>query len=274
MKRNLIILFALLFCAGCYKIVYTNSYILGFHDIQSMGAIGKYVSIGDENYVRVNVHVKTARMVTDVFGDRVSENGSYKELCKKYGDVSYRKRSLSTGANLGTPNGYSWPNADIREIEVISNDDWDATHPAGSLLNDIAWFTSTSLYPFIKDSYSGFSYKPEEWSEFYQTSYRNIQSSRDWETRPVDKLLSKIYFYEIYLLGFGGQLTQPGGLGYEEPDMLYFKPDIDSDYDPWVMTYNMFALYIPKSDTLSTPKLTITITDENSRVFTFDVEME
>ncbi len=272
MKRSLIILFALLLCAGCHKVVTTRSYLLAFYEIQSMGAIGKYVSIGEENYVRVNVHVKTARMVTDVFGDRVSENGSFEDLCKKYGDVSYKKRSLSTGASLGTPNEYSWPNADIREIEVISNDDWDATHPAGSLLNDIAWFTSASVYPFIKDSYSQFLYTPEEWSDFFRDSHGT--NSRYWESHPVDKLLSQIYFYEIYLLGSGNQLAEPGGYGYEEPDMLYFKPDIDSDYDPWVMSYNMFALYIPISDTLSTPDLTITIRDENSKVFTFDVEMQ
>ena len=47
MKCNLIILFALLLCAGCHKVVYTNSYILAFYDIQSMEAIGKYLSIGD-----------------------------------------------------------------------------------------------------------------------------------------------------------------------------------------------------------------------------------
>ena len=270
MKRNLIFLFALLLCAGCYKIIYTNSYILGFYDIQNMGAIGKYVSIGGENYVRVNVHVKTARMVTDVLGDRVSENGTYEELCKKYGDVSYRQKII-INHDLGATAGYSWPNADIREIEVISNDDWDATHPAGSLLNDIAWFTSASVYPFIQDSYSQFLYEPEEWSEFFRNSHGT--NSRYWESHPVDKLLSQIDYDEIYLLGSGSQLTEPGGYGYEEPDMLYFPPDVRSYNDPWQMTYNMFALYIPKSDTLSTPKLTIIITDENSRVFTFDVEM-
>lgn len=270
MKRKRLLLATLLILAAVScGYIEVNSYMLGFYDIVSMGAVGRQVNIGGEEYIQLRVHVKKARMVTDVFGDRQSENGSYEELCRKYGDVSFRRRTLSLSANIGEPLQYCWPNADFRSIEVISGHEWDSSHPAGSSLDDLVWFVSQSVYPFIQSSYTAFDYHAYEWSEFFRSCYGGNHRMYAY---PVDGPLSEIEPHDMMLLGPGSSLTQPGGLGYEEPDMLYFPPDVDSDDDPWLMSYNTFALFIPVSDS-GASDLTVIITDENGENYTVVPEM-
>lgn len=268
MKR-LIPFFLLLSAAfSCgYFVVHSHSYILGFYEVCSIGAGGEYVDIGGVEYLRVNVHVKEARMVTDVFGNRPSENGSYEELCGKYGDVSYPLRTLNSDANRGDPVLSSWPNADFRDIDVICNTEWDDLHPAGSSLRDIAWLAGVSTYPYIQNAYSEFRYSPYEWSEFYRNCYG--ETANDWRGYPVDKPLKDISPDDLILLGFGNMLVQPGGVGYEDADLLYFPPDVQPwmDYDPGSMNFNMFALFIPVSGD-GKADLSVVVTDEDSETFT------
>lgn len=167
--KKILVAVLLLASASCgYLVVRTHSFMLGFYDIESMGGKLSDVNVSGEDCLRIDVYVKKARMVTDLFGNRPSGNGSYDELCRKYGDLSYPERSFSSGSNPGAVYDCCCPNSDFMYVEVVSNLDWDTEHPAGSSLNDETWFTAVSAYPYIQSSYEMFGYDPDEWSEFFR----------------------------------------------------------------------------------------------------------
>ena len=271
MKKGVFIIFAALFLVSCgLMVVNVRSYILGFYEIFSIEGNASYVQVDGKDYLRVNVHVKKARMVTDVFGTRESENGSYRQLCEKYGDVSYRKRSLSRNESLGTPLRYCWPNADFRSMEIISLNDWDEGHPAGSSLNDIAWFTSTTLYPFIRNSYKPYRYQPGSMSEFFVLFAGNRDGEKEWH--PLDLPMDELEPEDLRLLGPSGNLTQPGGLGYEEPDMLFYPPDVDFyENKEDTPAFSILSVFIPVDSIRQDYRLRIVMTDENQETFSFEL---
>ena len=74
----------------------------------------------------------------------------YTALSEKYGDVSYN-RHISVDHEL-----YINPvvDIDIQNIQVVSNNDYDERHPAGSDLSDIINFIGASPYRFIQNNYA------------------------------------------------------------------------------------------------------------------------
>ena len=86
----------------------------------------------------------------------------YVELCNKHEDYGYthqvrylifKDKNTNNGQGY-IPNYTYWDITPIL-IDVVSNADYDETHPAGTSLNDITLFTTFSPYPFIKNGYTG-----------------------------------------------------------------------------------------------------------------------
>ena len=73
----------------------------------------------------------------------------YISLSEKYGDVSYNRNIYVYHEN------YINPIIDIyiKNIQVVSNNDYDDHHPAGSNLSDIINYIGASPYRFIQNNY-------------------------------------------------------------------------------------------------------------------------
>ena len=86
----------------------------------------------------------------------------YIELCNKHEDYGYTHEIQILSAKrtenqngLGYVKGYTYWDITPVSIDIVSNADYDETHPAGTSLNDITLFTTFSPYPFIKNGYTG-----------------------------------------------------------------------------------------------------------------------
>lgn len=76
---------------------------------------------------------------------------------------------------------------DFVNLEVWSSADWDAEHPAGTSLNDLARFSSNTPWPYIQSGYTQ-KYHEQLNGEYY----------------PVDKLISELTPDDMTLLPRGG----------------------------------------------------------------------
>jgi hypothetical protein len=73
--------------------------------------------------------------------------GRFKQLCEKYNDTWYNQAILA-------PWAYEASADEFTAIEVVSDLDWDADHPAGTSLADIITFLGSSPYRFIQSGYA------------------------------------------------------------------------------------------------------------------------
>ena len=97
-------------------------------------------------YTSENDKVKTAVYSFDAKGE---EKKRYDELCKSHNDISYnQKRRYIKFPGWGICSAI-----DFREIDVVSDKDFDAEHPAGTSLKDIVRFVSVSPKKFIDSGY-------------------------------------------------------------------------------------------------------------------------
>ena len=97
-------------------------------------------------YTSENDKVKTAVYSFDAKGE---EKKRYDELCKIHNDISYnQKRRYIKFPDWGICSAI-----DFKEIDVVSNKDFDSEHPAGTSLKDIVRFVSVSPKKFIDSGY-------------------------------------------------------------------------------------------------------------------------
>ena len=77
---------------------------------------------------------------------------------------------------------------------------------------------------------------------------------------------------DLRLLGPSGNLTQPGGLGYEEPDMLFYPPDVDFyENKEDTPAFSILSVFIPVDSIRQDYRLRIVMTDENQETFSFEL---
>ena len=84
------------------------------------------------------------------------EKERYKELCIKHNDLGYNERKvdpkdLDTGDF--TYRMVYWK--DFVAIDVVSDRDFDAEHPAGSSLGDVVGYRGWSYWEYVKNGYMG-----------------------------------------------------------------------------------------------------------------------
>ena len=132
---------AVLLCMGCdiSKTELFKSYINTYYyseniqlRITDTGNIAIY-----REYTSKKDNIKTA---VYSFKSKGEEKKIYNELCKIHNDLSYnQKKSYIVDPLWGKCSAI-----DFREIDVVSNKDFDSEHPAGKLLKDIVRFVSIS----------------------------------------------------------------------------------------------------------------------------------
>ena len=151
MKRVIFLsLAAVLLCMGCdiSKTELFKSYINTYYyseNIQLRITDAGNISIYRE-YTSKEDNIKTASYS---FKSKGEEKKRYDELCKIHNDLSYnKKRSYIVVPIWGICSAI-----DFREIDVISDKDFDSEHPAGTSLKDIVRFVSVSPKKFIDSGY-------------------------------------------------------------------------------------------------------------------------
>ena len=83
------------------------------------------------------------------FESKGEEKKRYDELCKIHNDMNYnQKRSYIKFTGWGICSAI-----DFKEIDVVSDKDFDSEHPAGTSLKDIVRFVSVSPKKFIDSGY-------------------------------------------------------------------------------------------------------------------------
>ena len=103
----------------------------------------------------------------------------YKEYAKFYGDTTYHGRHI-----LGDPNACA---ASLSKIDVTSDKDYDETHPAGTILNDLFLISYPRLFQYIKSGY-----KPQEGLNSYQLD--SISELTEFKEEPLFACETNLFF--------------------------------------------------------------------------------
>ena len=133
------------------------------------------------------------------FESKGEEKKRYDELCKIHNDLSYnKKRSYIVVPIWGICSAI-----DFREIDVISDKDFDSEHPAGTSLKDIVRFVSVSPKKFIDSGYQEtFNWEKNEPKIFKKEKETNklFSYSELKNYFPINGLLKDIGTYEMQML--------------------------------------------------------------------------
>ena len=200
MKRLILLsIAALLLLLGCdrAKTVLFRSYInmydyseniqLKITDAGNIAIYQKYTSKDD--------NIKTA---VYSFKSKGEEKKRYDELCKIHNDMSYnQKRSYIVAPLWGRCSAI-----DFKEIDVISDKDFDSEHPAGTSLKDIVRFVSISPKKFIDSGYKEtFNWRRNKPKIFKKESMISSMFHEETENYfPINGLLKDIGSNEMQML--------------------------------------------------------------------------
>lgn len=117
----------------------------------------------------------------------------YVALCERYGDITYTAERSFFPFYTG---GYSYLMDNIVSINVISETNYDAEHPAGSSLNDICTLQWESPYTHIKSGYTVTHDWPKVGNGYWQQDKGSI---------PFSKPLAQCTAEDMILMGDGWQ---------------------------------------------------------------------
>ena len=200
MKRLILLsISAMLLSTGCdvSKTRLFKSYITEYSynknielKITNKGNIAIY-----RKYTSEDDHIKTASYS---FKSKGEEKKRYDELCKIHNDLSYnKKRSYIVVPIWGICSAI-----DFKEIDVVSNKDFDAEHPAGTSLKDIVRFVSVSPKKFIDSGYKEtFNWRRNKPKIFKKESMISSMFHEETENYfPINGLLKDIGKDEMQML--------------------------------------------------------------------------
>ncbi len=151
-SRNFLILLAVLFMVqGCWleeedaTSYFFSSYVMAYQ-LEPMGVQAK---VKDK---KIYLCPQFERSVS--YLSEGEDYVRYEELCEEMGDVHYnRVVKLNPAGFPMTPElGVSF-SPDIVSLQVVSDCEFDASHPAGSSLNDCVSIAYTSLAPYVASGY-------------------------------------------------------------------------------------------------------------------------
>ena len=138
---------------------------------------------------------------TTTYQSKGEDAAHYDALCAKYNDLGYNKKTRYIeyiGCREYTSN-------EIVSIDVVSNVDFDADHPAGASLGDIVHFLSVSPMRFIqsnyKETYDWSQQPPEFGEETFDFCYD--EKPVDVHHHPVYGKLTELKQNDLQLLGQG-----------------------------------------------------------------------
>ena len=185
MKKSLLILFAFLFvgfisCDRFHSEVF-RSFVFAYTEIENV-AFGEFEN-GD-------IAMFCGRKTICDWRSKGAKKKLYDSLCIAHNDISYNKEiSYYIAPDDSGEDAISLPIHNVASIQVFSNADFDELHPAGTSLNDLIRFCSSTVYPFLQSNYT----------------YRYTWTTDDcyyapFFCSPINKLLSEIQPADLIML--------------------------------------------------------------------------
>lgn len=178
MKRLILLLGTVLVFASCgktYETYYSRSFVLSYDRFSKISVKQAY----DRKLDYLVDFVGEGEWDFRMSGD---DKAYYDLLCAKHNDLFYN-RKVCVYLNMPDSRCYR----DFVKFEVWSSAAWDADHPAGTMLGDIAVFDSNTPWPYIRSGYTR-KYAEEKGGEYY----------------PVERLVSELMPEDMTLLPGGG----------------------------------------------------------------------
>ena len=140
------------------------------------------------------------------FQDRGTNGRLYDEFATRYNDLSYNRRTRF----MGFPEGRSYVSNGIVSVDVRSDTDFNAEHPAGASLANFVRLLSASPIRFIESGYR----ETFDWRRDYPVDFLRETATFYWiiggweplhpNSFPVNEVLSEFEPDDFRLLGVGG----------------------------------------------------------------------
>lgn len=146
MKKTLIIFSLILLLNSCDRLDrdISQSFVLAYFQMEN-----ENFQVSQLDSASVVMYTKEATMIGN-WKSIGKAKKRYTSLAEKYGDVSYnREISVYHGLYINIV-----VDIDIKNIQVVSNNDYDERHPAGSDLSDMVNYIGASPYRFIQNNYA------------------------------------------------------------------------------------------------------------------------
>ena len=159
----------------------------------------KFEDIGIDTTKAGNIIIRgKGRVKQYSWRDEGGEKTTYEALCRKHNDLTYnKKREYHLRPEWGVCSA-----VDFREIDIVSDKDFDAEHPAGTSLKDIVRFVSVSPKKFIDSGYKEtFNWRRNRPEIFKKDSMVLSLFQRETENYfPINRLLKDIGKDEMQML--------------------------------------------------------------------------
>ena len=159
----------------------------------------KFEDIGIDTTKAGNIIIRgKGRVKQYSWRDEGGEKTTYEALCRKHNDLTYnKKREYHHRPEWGVCSAI-----DFREIDVISDKDFDSEHPAGTSLKDIVRFVSVSPKKFIDSGYKEtFNWRRNRPEIFKKDSMVLSLFQREAENYfPINRLLKDMGRDEMQML--------------------------------------------------------------------------
>ena len=159
----------------------------------------KFEDIGIDTTKAGNIIIRgKGRVKHYSWRDEGGEKTTYEALCRKHNDLTYnKKREYRLSPEWGVCSA-----VDFREIDIVSDKDFDAEHPAGTSLKDIVRFVSISPKKFIDSGYKEtFNWRRNRPEIFKKDSMVLSLFQREAENYfPINRLLKDMGRDEMQML--------------------------------------------------------------------------
>ena len=159
----------------------------------------KFEDIGIDTTKTGNIIIRgKGRVKQYSWRDEGGEKTTYEALCRKHNDLTYnKKREYHLRPEWGVCSA-----VDFREIDIVSDKDFDAEHPAGTSLKDIVRFVSISPKKFIDSGYKEtFNWRRNKPKIFKKESMISSMFHEETENYfPINGLLKDIGKDEMQML--------------------------------------------------------------------------
>ena len=200
------LLISTLLLCGCdvYHMQLCPSYVSCYMNLRTISL--EQVSLGSTNYIMIHPGNDIP-----IYYYHLNSSGKEKEvydrLCRKHEDLNYNKYRSLPPHDL-PPETFTYNDKDFTALEIVSDKDYDAGHPAGTDLADIVRFMSWSPYNFIRSGYSKYyHFSAGSLSESFKCIMRHI--GYDWLMNdatcyPIDKIVKDLQKEDLILLGNDG----------------------------------------------------------------------
>ena len=181
-----LLLLLLLGMVSCTPVKTTTfeSYILVYRSI-----IGEdIISFKHEENGIIRFYIDDESRTYSYFSSNSEKKEKYLELCKKNNDISFNKKLTYAGYPHW---GGEYLAESITSIEIISDNDFDDKHPAGTSLADIVKFNAYTAKPFIDSGYKGDVYQ-------YNGDEVSVDDTKVWTK--ISKKISELELEDLMLL--------------------------------------------------------------------------